>query len=221
LARRETAATPPEQATATGIPAGAAVLEGPSRAIAMVLFGLVMSASAFVIGAMAAHLPAVLEASGLAAAVAVTLASIKGVAQVAGRIADIAFGHRLHPVDLGRLSILLLPASFLVLMAGGASFWAALAFTLLFGVANGLVTIVRGAVPLALFGPNGYGTILGILATPYLLMNALAPALLAVVIDAAGYLAAEFVLVIAGLIAVAAIELMAAWHRSLARTPPK
>jgi hypothetical protein len=114
------------------------------------------------------------------------------------------------------LSIWLLPSSFLVLMAGGASFWAALTFTLMFGVANGLVTIVRGAVPLALFGPTGYGAILGILATPYLVMNALAPTLLAVVIDLAGYPAAEAMLLVAGLLAAAAIEVMAAWHRRLA-----
>jgi MFS family permease len=217
LARRETDAAPAAAPAASGAAPASAVLEGQARLIAMVLFGLVMSATAFVIGAMAAHLPAVLQASGLSAAVAVTLASIKGVAQVAGRIADILFGQRLHPVDLGRLSIWLLPASFLVLMAGGASFWAALAFTLSFGVANGLITIVRGAVPLALFGPQGYGTVLGILATPYLVMNALAPVLLALVIDAAGYRVAEAVLIVAGLLAAAAIEVMAAWHRRLAR----
>ena len=57
-------------------------------------------------------------------------------------------------------------------MLGGANFWTALAFTLLFGVSNGLVTIMRGAVPLALFGPKGYGAVLGILATPYLLLAA-------------------------------------------------
>ena len=54
-------------------------------------------------------------------------------------------------------------------MLGGANFVAALSFTLLFGIANGLVTIMRGAVPLALFGAKGYGEVLGILATPYLL----------------------------------------------------
>jgi MFS family permease len=216
LARREPTAERPLEPAADNAAASDAVLEGPPRTIAMLLFGLVMSTTAFVIGAMAAHLPAVLEASGLSAAVAVTLASIKGVAQVAGRIADILFGQKLHPVDLGRLSIWLLPSSFLVLMAGGASFWAALTFTLMFGVANGLVTIVRGAVPLALFGPTGYGAILGILATPYLVMNALAPTLLAVVIDLAGYPAAEAMLLVAGLLAAAAIEVMAAWHRRLA-----
>ena len=67
-----------------------------------------------------------------------------------------------------------MPLSFLVLMLGGASFWTALAFTLLFGISNGLVTIMRGAVPLALFGPKGYGEVLGILATPYLLLAAIA-----------------------------------------------
>jgi MFS family permease len=218
LARREPTAEPPAAPAAGSVAASNSVLEGPSRTIAMVLFGLVMSATAFVIGAMAAHLPAMLQASGLSAAVAVTLASIKGVAQVAGRVADILFGQKLHPVDLGRLSIWLLPLSFLVLMAGGSSFSAALTFTLLFGVANGLITIVRGAVPLALFGPTGYGAILGILATPYLVMNALAPTLLALVIDVGGFRAAEALLIVAGLLAVAAIELMAAWHRRLA--PP-
>jgi MFS family permease len=221
LARREPAAEPPVTPQAGNVAASDAVLEGPPRTIAMVLFGLVMSATAFVIGAMAAHLPAMLEASGLSAAIAVTLASIKGVAQVAGRIADILFGQKLHPVDLGRLSIWLLPLSFLVLMAGGSSLSAALTFTLLFGVANGLITIVRGAVPLALFGPTGYGTILGILATPYLVMNALAPTLLAVVIDVSGYPAAEALLIVAGLLAAAAIELMAAWHRRLAQREPR
>ena len=73
------------------------------------------------------------------------------------------------------MSVAFLPLSFLVLMLGGANFWTALAFTLLFGVANGLMTIVRGAVPLALFGPKGYGEVLGILATPYLLLAALSP----------------------------------------------
>jgi MFS family permease len=220
LARREAAPGPVEHVAPSTSLRPVTVLDDRSRSMAMALFGLVMSATAFAIGAMAAHLPAVLEATGLSAAVAVTFASIKGVAQVAGRIADIAFGQKLHPVDLGRLSIALLPLSFVVLLAGGAGFWAALTFTVLFGVANGLVTIVRGAVPLALFGPNGYGAILGILATPYLLMNALAPALLAIVIDIAGYRAAEVVLVAAGLIAVAAMELMAAWHRRLAQPNP-
>src|SRR5690606_17652155 len=126
-------------------------LEGLTRTVAMLLFGAVAAASAVVIGALAVHLVPIMEATGLAAGAAVFLASLKGVAQVAGRIWDLPLARRWHPLDVGRVSVLLIPLSFAVLMLGGASFWTALAFTLLFGVSNGLVTIVRGAVPLALF----------------------------------------------------------------------
>lgn len=52
----------------------------------MLLFGTIVAASTLVFGAMAAHLVPLLEASGLASATAVWIASLKGVAQVSGRI---------------------------------------------------------------------------------------------------------------------------------------
>jgi len=214
LARTEV--EPAADATDTPSAAGA-VLEGRSRTIAMVLFGLVFAASAFVFGAFSVHLPAVLQAFGLAPAAAVTLAALKGVAQVGGRVWELVFARRMQPLNLGRISIVFMPLSLLVLLAFGASYPAALAFTLLFGISNGLVTIVRGAVPLALFGRIGYGTMLGILATPYLLLNALSPALFAVAVDAWGYEVAVAILLGAALLALAAIELMAAWYRRLPR----
>lgn len=213
LSRREPLpASRPAEAALDPMPADPP-LEGRARTLAMVLFAIVMSASAFVFGAMAVHLPAVLEASGLTAAAAVTLASLKGVAQVAGRVAEILFGRRLHAVDLGRISVGGMPLAFIALMAGGGSYVAAFTFIVLFGVANGLVTIVRGAVPLALFGSNGYGAILGILATPYLLVNALAPAVLAVVVDLWGYTVALSVVLAAGLVSSGGMEIMGFWYR--------
>ena len=188
-------------------------LEGAARTIGMALFALIGAASAVVFGALAVHLVPILEASGLALTTAVFLASLKGFAQVAGRIWEIALGHKLKPVDLGRVSVAFLPLSFLVLMLGGANFWTALAFTLVFGVANGLMTIVRGAVPLALFGPKGYGAVLGILATPYLLLAALSPAAFAFVVERWGYDAGEAIMLAAGLVSFLAMEVMALWYR--------
>jgi hypothetical protein len=89
----------------------------------------------------------------------------------------------------------------------------ALAFTLFFGVSNGLVTIVRGAVPLALFGPEGYGEVLGILATPYLLLAAIAPAAFALIVERWGYGTGEAILLGAGLVSFLGMELMARWYR--------
>ena len=53
----------------------------------------------------------------------------------------------------------------------------------MFGMANGLITIARGAVPLALFGPVGYGAMIGRIAGPWLVMQAIAPLVLAFVIE--------------------------------------
>jgi MFS family permease len=194
-----------------------APLEGAARSVAMVLFSLIVAASAVVIGALAVHLVPILEAAGLAGGVAVTIASLKGVAQVAGRIWDLTLVRSWHPINVGRVSIVLMPLSFALLMLGGSSFALALAFTLLFGVSNGLVTIMRGAVPLALFGAKGYGTVLGILATPYLLLAALSPAAFALIVERWGYGVGEAVMLGAGLVAFLAMEVMALWYRRRTR----
>jgi len=192
---------------------GAPPLQGPARTMAMLLFGAIVAASAIVFGAMAAHLVPVLEASGLAAATAVWIASLKGVAQVAGRVWDLTLARKWHPIDVGRVSIAIMPLSFLVLVLGGAHFLAALTFTFLFGISNGLVTIMRGAVPLALFGTHGYGEVLGILATPYLVLAALAPAAFALVVEAYGYGLAQAVMLGAGLCSLLGMEIMSFWYR--------
>jgi predicted MFS family arabinose efflux permease len=179
----------------------------------MFLFSLIVAASAVVFGAMAAHLVPVLEASGLAPAAAVSIASLKGVAQVLGRVWDLTLARRWHPIDVGRVSIAFMPLSFAVLMLGGANTTTALAFTLLFGVSNGLVTIMRGAVPLALFGAQGYGAVLGILATPYLVLAALAPAAFALIVERYGTGAGEAVMLAAGLLSLVGMEAMAFWYR--------
>ena len=214
LARRETAEQAEQAHAADPAPTAATPpLEGSARRIAMVLFSLIVAASAVVFGALAVHLVPILEATGLAAATAVFIASLKGAAQVAGRIWDLTLARRWHPIDVGRVSVAFIPLSFAVLMLGGANFSAALAFTLLFGVSNGLVTIMRGAVPLALFGPKGYGEVLGILATPYLLLAAVAPAAFAVVVERYGYSAGEAILLVAGLVSFLGMEVMARWYR--------
>ena len=59
----------------------------------------------------------------------------------------------------------------------------AAAFAIIFGGSNGLITIARGAVPLALFGASGYGRLMGRLAFPFLLVQSAAPLVMAAVID--------------------------------------
>lgn len=218
LARPDTAdaATDDVSAPLAQQPANALVtvpLEGTRRTWAMLLFSLVMSASAIVMGAMAVHLVPILAATGLDPRYAVLLASVKGVAQTGARLIELIFGKSLQAVTLARFTFALLPISFAVLLAGGAGFVTAAVFVVLFGAANGLTTIVRGAFPLALFGPKGYGEVLGKLATPILLMNAIAPMAFAWLTDGTGPATGIIVLAAASVLAVVAMEIMAHWMR--------
>lgn len=189
-------------------------LEGAERLAALVLIGVMLAANAFVFGALSVHLVTVLQSTGLALGVAVGLASLKGVAQVAGRAWELYYGQSMAAVSVGRIAIALLVASLVILVAAEAGPLMALAFTLILGVSNGLVTIVRGAVPLALFGAEGYGTLLGILATPQLLMNAVAPFAFAAIVETFGPAAGQGILLGAGLLSLVAMEAVA---RRLAR----
>jgi len=59
-------------------------------------------------------------------------------------------------------------------------------FAILHGSGNGLLTIARGTLPLAMFGSAGYGLRTGILAAPARILQAGAPLLFGLVLDRAG-----------------------------------
>jgi len=210
LSRREDAARSAEQkAGATG---GHAPLQGARRAVAMALFALVMSLNGFAFSVVTVQLVPLLEAAGLGAAAAVWVASLKGFAQFGGRVVEIVFGRHLRPITVARIAIGVLPLSFLLLVAAGGNFAAILVFTLAMGASQGVITIVRGAVPLQLFGTNGYGTVLGVLATPILIVNAISPTLFALIVDRWGWGVGQAALVGTTLASCIAIEVMSRWY---------
>jgi hypothetical protein len=92
--------------------------------------------------------------------------------QVAGRVMEFAFSHRLPPLAVGTLAFALLAVALVVLCLVQGIWIAALAFALLYGWANGLMTIVRGTVPSVLFGSRDYGALLGRLAQPQFILKA-------------------------------------------------
>jgi hypothetical protein len=223
LGRKAEVAGGGEPATAAAATAPVAkpavVLEGRNRRIGIVVFAIAISLNGIVFGALAVHLVPLLAAFGLSSGAAVVLASFKGAAQVAGRLWELTLGRQIAPLNVGRIAIWGMPAAFAMLLLPIGVWPAAIAFTIVYGLANGLVTIVRGAVPLALFGSAGYGEVLGLISTPYLVLTAVAPALLALVVEAWGYLGAGLALFAVGLVAGLAIEVMTLWYRALmART---
>ena len=186
LARRES--------DRSGGPSGAPVatpdgppLEGTTRSIAIALFALIMSLNAFVFGVISVQLIPVLEAAGLPTAAAVWVASLKGMAQFGGRVVEILFARNLSAITVGRIATGILPLALVLLLAGTSRLPLVVAFTLIMGASQGVITIVRGAVPLALFGARGYGAVLGLIATPVLVVNAASPTVFAWIVERWGW----------------------------------
>jgi MFS family permease len=155
----------------------------PPHGLPFILVASAFTAYAFVPSGLAAHLLAIFQRSGIDAGTVVWIGALFGPAQVGARLIEFSFGRDLHPLWVARFALGVLLCAFVMLAVLGFSAPVAAAFALLFGGANGLVTITRGAVPLALFGASGYGRLMGRLAGPFLLMQAAAPLVMAFVID--------------------------------------
>ena len=144
----------------------------PSR-LALWLLAFVFAATWFNSTAMAAHLPGLLQAAGSSPAVAIAAGALIGPAQVAARVMEFGLLRRFHPLASARLAAAAHPVAAVALVGLGAP--AAYAFTLLHGAGNGILTIAKGTLPLALFGPAGYGRRMGWLNAPARILQAAAP----------------------------------------------
>jgi predicted MFS family arabinose efflux permease len=151
----------------------------------MLVLGFAFAASWMVVAAMAVHLPRLLEAAGATSVQAVAAGALIGPAQVAARIVEASLLRRYHPLVSARLSVILHPigAGILALAGAGA---AAGAFAVFHGAGSGILTIARGTVPLAIFGPENYGYRLGLLGAPSRIAMAAAPLLFGVLIERYG-----------------------------------
>lgn len=177
-----TAAADPAQAIASASPSPVAAAGGAGYATALLAF--VFAATWFISTAMATHLPRMLEAAGATLAAAVAVGALVGPAQVAGRVLEFGFLRRVHPLLSARLAALAHPAGVTVLLMAGPV--AAPLFAILHGAGNGILTIAKGTLPLALFGAQGYGARQGWLMLPARIAQALAPLLFGLALDAWG-----------------------------------
>lgn len=161
-----------------------AAAAAPPRGFATALLAFVFAATWFISTAMATHLPRTLEAAGAPLGTAVAVGALIGPAQVAGRLLEFGFLRRVHPLLSARLAALAHPAGVAVLLSAGPAM--APAFAVLHGAGNGILTIAKGTLPLALFGPHGYGARQGWLMMPARIAQALAPFLFGLALDAWG-----------------------------------
>jgi hypothetical protein len=166
-------------------PAQAPITVLPPTGWPFLLVAAAFAAYAFVPSGLSAHLLAIFARAGIDAATVVAIGALFGPAQVAARICELMVARRIHPLFVARFAVAMLLAAFALLALFGLSVATAAAFAVMFGMANGLLTIARGAVPLALFGAAGYGHLMGRIGGPYLVMQAIAPLVLAFVAERA------------------------------------
>jgi predicted MFS family arabinose efflux permease len=173
------------------------------------LLAVLLALAAAVAAIVSVHLITMLQARGLPLATAVATGALFGPAQVVARILERMMGLRLHPIWTLVISTV---ATCLGLVLLGLSLdpsFVALAL-IFYGAGNGINSIAKGTVPLALFGPRFYPRIMGRLALPQLLAQALAPSLVALVMDSHG---AEITLPILAVLSLANCALIALFLR--------
>lgn len=163
----------PAERVRTTVPITDIPEEPPPRRAAAWVLAFVFAATWFNSTAMAAHLPGLLHAAGASSSTAIAAGALIGPAQVAARMLEFGLLRRVHPLTSARVAASAHPVAALCLVAFGGP--AAYAFAVLHGAGNGILTIAKGTLPLALFGPAGYGARLGWLNAPARILQAAAP----------------------------------------------
>jgi MFS family permease len=168
------------------IPEGKAVTEETEKPHIPIDRTMVLLAVAFalvwvVTGAMASQFPRIMEAAGATPVEAIAAGALIGPAQVLARILEVSFLSRYHPIVSARIAFAMHPlGALLVALTGGA---ASSVFAIFHGAGNGVITIARGTLPLAIFGPRNYGYRLGLIGAPARMAQAPAPLIFGLLID--------------------------------------
>lgn len=142
--------------------------------------------NAFIFSALSVHLIRVVQALGHPMELALLLAALIGPMQVAGRLMERIWGAGKPPALIGAYTFAALPAALLSLALFGNHGYAVGVFCVLYGLSNGVMTILRGTLPAAIFGRKQYGAISGALAAPALLAKASGPLVFAMALDFSG-----------------------------------
>jgi MFS family permease len=180
----------------------------------MIILAFVFAAAWTVTGAMAAHLPRIMEAAGATSAQAVFAGALIGPSQVAARIFEASFLSRYHPLVSTRLACITHPIGAAILgLAGGG---AASVFALFHGSGNGILTIARGTLPLSIFGPENYGYRLGIIGAPARMAQAAAPLLFGLLIEVMG----ARVLIVSSALSISALLALLLLRKAPSRPAP-
>jgi MFS family permease len=139
----------------------------------MLLLAVMFTTSGVVGTGVATNMPDLLLASGASAPIAIAAASLMGPAQVIARVLEYSARRWVSPLASARVANSLHPIGAAVFALFGRA--AVAPFAVIHGAGNGILTIAKGTLPLAMFGAAGYGARLGKLSAPARVAQAAAP----------------------------------------------
>ncbi|PKO34293.1 MAG: MFS transporter [Betaproteobacteria bacterium HGW-Betaproteobacteria-7] len=182
----------------------------PRTAPCRIVFPLAaaFACAALATSAVSAHLAAFL--AGRPDAIALSAMVLIGPMQVAGRWLEWRLAHRVPVRATGLLAFLGLALGLALLAWNATGVWTVFAFAILYGAANGVLTVVRGGAAAEWLPEAGYAATLGALSTPALVARALAPLATASLLAVWGGAATLWLLVLSALAGLAAFSLAAA-----------
>ena len=164
------APTPPPEGTVRKSPLAAAVRVPAfwGLVVAFAGYGLAFSAMSF-------HLIPLLDDRGVPIGVVMAIIALIGPMQVVGRVLLMAGQRHITTIQLGALVYFAFPVAMAMLAMGVSDVYGLILFAVIYGLANGLVTILRGMSVPEFIGPEGYGVVSGALTMPTNIMRAVGP----------------------------------------------
>lgn len=174
---------PPELPKPTAATSGPASGPRPTERRAFQLLSAIVMIGGAIGAIIGVHLLTLLQAQGIGLAAAVALGALVGPAQVGGRVVEMAGGGRHHPLWTMSAALGLMAIGLALMALGLGQVGVAI---VLYGAGNGVFSIAKGTLPLALFGPQRYAPLIGRLARPSLIAQAVAPTAAALLLDKAG-----------------------------------
>ncbi|MBN9538872.1 MAG: MFS transporter [Reyranella sp.] len=138
--------------------------------VAFAGYGLAFSAMSF-------HLIPLLDERGVPIGVVMAIVALIGPMQVVGRVLLMVGQRHVTTIQLGAGIYFAFPISMAMLATGISDVYGLILFAIIYGVANGLLTILRGMAVPEFIGPEGYGIVSGALTLPTNVMRAAGPLL--------------------------------------------
>lgn len=178
------------------------------RSAPFLLIGVFVVGMMGVTAALPPHMISLLRGNGLAEAWVIAIPASIGLIQVLGRLLLYFFEHHFDLHVANRLIPVLIPLGLAALLAGAGHPWAALLFVVLYGLGNGMMTIVKGTAIAQYVSREHVASLNGALGLPSALARAIAPLLLGVLWSAeAGYVWGLWLLLAMSVTAVVALYL--------------